>query len=94
METSSGSDCSGPGRLSCPADLLDSDVNCGKDFEGKTTLASVFQGRQNVLLTEQQRTLQQPAWRRLPAAEPWTEAEQTAEHQDHAQKGQDEPEGK
>ena len=36
-------------RLSCPADLPDSDVNCGKDFEGKVTLASVFQGRQDIL---------------------------------------------
>ena len=41
--------CSGPVRLSCPADLPDSHVNCGKDIEGKVTLASVFQGRQDVL---------------------------------------------
>ena len=97
METSSGLDCSGPVRLSGPADLLDSDVNCGEDFEDKITLASAFQGRQDVLPVPAHRaagTGHQPTWRRVSAVELRTEGEQTSEHQDHAQKGQDELEGK
>ena len=66
METSSGLDCLGPVRLSCPADVLDSNVNCGEDFEDNITLASAFQGRQDVLPVPAHRaagTGQQPTWR-------------------------------